>query len=116
MQTYKELKELAVMCAYNARTSTSTPVAIELWNMAKEYQRRAAQLGSLPDMVTRRLQSRRSADAYNIQRCADLDVGARPRVTRNTRMTPKKVIRSQPRNDCAVARFPNGRPGRGPLR
>jgi hypothetical protein len=50
MQTYKELKELAVMCAYNARTSTSTPVAIELWNMAKEYQRRAAQLGSLPDI------------------------------------------------------------------
>ena len=50
MQTYKELKELAVMCAYNARTSTSTPVALELWNMAKEYQRRAAQLGSLPDI------------------------------------------------------------------
>jgi hypothetical protein len=50
MQTYKELKKLAVMCAYNARTSTSTPVAIELWNMAKEYQRRAAQLGSLPDI------------------------------------------------------------------
>ena len=50
MQTYKELKELALMCAYNARTSTSTPVAVELWNMAKEYQRRAAQLGSLPDI------------------------------------------------------------------
>ena len=45
MQTYKELKELAVMCAYNARTSTSTPVAVELWNMAEEYQRKAAHLG-----------------------------------------------------------------------
>jgi hypothetical protein len=50
MQTYKELKELAVMCAYNARTSTSTPVAAELWNMAKEYQRKAAQLGPPPDI------------------------------------------------------------------
>jgi hypothetical protein len=50
MQTYKELKELAVMCAYNARTSTSTPVAVELWNMAEEYQRKAAQLGPLPDI------------------------------------------------------------------
>ena len=36
------------MCAYNARTSTSTPVAVELWNMAEEYQRKAAQLGALP--------------------------------------------------------------------
>jgi hypothetical protein len=42
MQIYKELKELAVMCAYNARISTSIPVAVELWNMAKEYQRKAA--------------------------------------------------------------------------
>jgi hypothetical protein len=68
MQTYKELKELAVMCAYNARTSTSTPVAIELWNMAKEYQRRAHSSVRCLTLVTRRLQSRRSADAYNIQR------------------------------------------------
>jgi hypothetical protein len=50
MQTYKELKELAVMCAYNARTSTSSPVAVELWNMAREYQRKAAQLGPMPDI------------------------------------------------------------------
>ena len=50
MQTYKELRALAVMCAYNARTSTSTPVAVELWNMAKEYQRKAAQLGPMPDI------------------------------------------------------------------
>ena len=50
MQIYKELKELAVMCAYNARISTSTPVAVELWNMAKEYQRKAALLGPLPDI------------------------------------------------------------------
>jgi hypothetical protein len=49
MQTYKELKELAVMCAYNSRTSTSTSVAVELWNMAEEYQRKAAQLGPLPN-------------------------------------------------------------------
>jgi hypothetical protein len=50
MQTYDELKELAVMCADNARITTSTPVAIELWNMAKEYQGKAAQLGELPDI------------------------------------------------------------------
>jgi hypothetical protein len=43
MQSYDELKELAVMCAHNARIATSAPVAIELWNMAKEYQRKAAQ-------------------------------------------------------------------------
>jgi hypothetical protein len=50
MQTYDELKELALMCAHNARITTSTPVAIELWNMAKEYQGKAAQLGELPDI------------------------------------------------------------------
>ena len=50
MQSYDELKELAVMCAQNARITTSAPVAIELWNMAREYQRKAAQLGELPDI------------------------------------------------------------------
>ena len=50
MQTYHELEELAVMCGRNARIATSGPVAVELWNMAKEYQRKAARLGLLPDI------------------------------------------------------------------
>ena len=48
--TYNELTELAMMCAYNARTTASSLVAIELWNMAKEYQGKAAKLGELPDI------------------------------------------------------------------
>jgi hypothetical protein len=51
--TYDELKELAVICAHNARITISTPVAIELWKMAKEYQSKAAQLGELPDIGDR---------------------------------------------------------------
>ena len=50
MQTYDEFKELAVICAHNARITTSAPVAIELWKMATEYQRKAAQTGELPDI------------------------------------------------------------------
>jgi hypothetical protein len=50
MQTYRELEELAVMCAHNARIATSTAVAHELWKMAKEYQQKAAQLGKAPDI------------------------------------------------------------------
>jgi hypothetical protein len=50
MQTYKELEGLALMCAYNAWGATSTVVAVELWNMAREYQRKAAQLGPPPDI------------------------------------------------------------------
>ena len=38
------------MCGRNARIAMSGPVAIELWNMAKEYQRKAARLGALPDI------------------------------------------------------------------
>ena len=49
MQTYHELEELAVMCASNAWAATSTAV-LQLWNMAKEYQEKAAQLGPLPDI------------------------------------------------------------------
>ena len=50
METYDELKELAVMCAYNAWIATSTEVATELWNMAREYQGKAAEIGELPDI------------------------------------------------------------------
>ena len=50
MQSYDEIKELALMCASNARASTTTAVAVELWNMAKEYQGKAARLGPVPDI------------------------------------------------------------------
>jgi hypothetical protein len=50
MQTYRELEELAVMCAHNARTTTTAAITIELWKMAKEYQNKAAQLGTPPDI------------------------------------------------------------------
>jgi hypothetical protein len=42
MENYKQAAELAIMCAYNARSSMSRPVAAELWRMAKEYQAKAA--------------------------------------------------------------------------
>jgi hypothetical protein len=44
MENYKQAAELAIMCAYNARSSMSRPVAAELWRMAKEYQEKAARL------------------------------------------------------------------------
>jgi hypothetical protein len=50
MQTYDEIKELALMCALNARAATTTAVAVELWNMAKEYQGKVARLGPLPEI------------------------------------------------------------------
>ena len=50
MLTYDELAELAVMCAYNARIATSAAVAMELWSMAEEYQRKAAEFGRTPQL------------------------------------------------------------------
>jgi hypothetical protein len=44
MHNNKQAAELAVMCAYNARSSTSRHVAAELWRMAEEYQAEAAKL------------------------------------------------------------------------
>jgi hypothetical protein len=48
--TYEELVELAILCARNARMTTSREVAEELWRMAKEYQAEAAQLGDAPEI------------------------------------------------------------------
>jgi hypothetical protein len=48
--TYEELVELTVLCARNARMTTSREVAEELWRMAKEYQAQAAQLGDAPEI------------------------------------------------------------------
>jgi hypothetical protein len=52
MQTYDDLVELAGLCAGNARIAHSREVAIELWKMAREYQKKAAKLngGKLPDI------------------------------------------------------------------
>ena len=53
MQTsYADLVELAKICIVQARASTAHDVAAELRRMAKEYQRRAAQMegGKLPDI------------------------------------------------------------------
>ena len=44
MHNYKQAAELALMCAYNARSSTDREVTAELWRMAKEYQAEAAKL------------------------------------------------------------------------
>ena len=54
MRTYSEALELAIMCARNARLSSSKQVAHELWKMAQEYQFEAAKLddGRLPDLGT----------------------------------------------------------------
>ena len=46
MHTYREAAELAIMCAYNARSAATQPVAAELWQMAKEYRAEAAKLDS----------------------------------------------------------------------
>jgi hypothetical protein len=43
---YDELAKLAQMCAINARMAKTKEVACELWKMAQEYQRRAADLDS----------------------------------------------------------------------
>ena len=51
-KSYQELAELAAICADEARAGTSRDVAIELWRMAKGYQRRATVVeeGGSPDI------------------------------------------------------------------
>ncbi len=52
MRTYKELVDLATTCANSARSTTSKEAAHHLWQMAKAYQAKAAQLdsGKLPNI------------------------------------------------------------------
>jgi hypothetical protein len=52
MQTYEDLVELAKVCLRQARRTKSRNVAAELRRMAKDYQKRAAELdsGKLPDI------------------------------------------------------------------
>jgi hypothetical protein len=52
MQTYEDLVELAKICMRQARDTKSRQVAAELRRMAKDYQKRAAELnsGKLPDL------------------------------------------------------------------
>ena len=38
MRTHRDVAELAVMCARNARLASTREVAVELWRMALEYQ------------------------------------------------------------------------------
>ena len=42
--TYNELVDLARLCAYNSRITTDREVARILWQMANEYQAKAAKL------------------------------------------------------------------------
>ena len=52
MQTYVDLVELAKICMRQARDTKSRQVAAELRRLAKDYQKRAAELnsGKLPDL------------------------------------------------------------------
>jgi len=52
MQTYEDLVELAKICMRQARETKSRQVAAELRRMAKDYQKRAAELnsGKLPNL------------------------------------------------------------------
>jgi hypothetical protein len=50
MHKYRDLVELAQMCAHNARSAATEEVARELWQMAEEYQAKAATLGSTPEI------------------------------------------------------------------
>ena len=52
MQTYSALVELARTCASQARFTTDREVGRELWQMALEYQHKAAAFdnGKLPDI------------------------------------------------------------------
>jgi hypothetical protein len=52
MQTYGDLVELARICMKQSRHADSKEVAAELRRMAKDYQRRAAELdsGTSPDI------------------------------------------------------------------
>jgi hypothetical protein len=44
MMTHDELVELARLCAYNSRITTDREVAYVLWQMANEYQAKAARV------------------------------------------------------------------------
>ena len=44
MMTYNELVELAQLCDYNSRITTDREVAYVLWQMANEYQAKAARV------------------------------------------------------------------------
>jgi hypothetical protein len=48
MLTYYELVDLARLCAYNSRITTDREVARVLWQMANEYQAKAAKLTAGP--------------------------------------------------------------------
>lgn len=52
MPSYHDTIELKTICARNAHLATTKEVAAELWNMAKEYQAKAAKLdgGKLPEL------------------------------------------------------------------
>jgi hypothetical protein len=52
MPTFTDLVELAKICFRQARASSNPEVAQELRRLAKEYQKKAADLdgGSLPDI------------------------------------------------------------------
>jgi hypothetical protein len=52
MPTYTDLLELAKICARQARASANPEVAQELRRLAREYQKKAADLegGILPDI------------------------------------------------------------------
>ena len=52
MPTYTDLVELAKICARQAHASPNPEVARELRRLAKEYQKKAADLdgGTLPDI------------------------------------------------------------------
>jgi hypothetical protein len=52
MQTLTDITELAKVCAAQARLTTSKDAARALWQLATEYQERAAKFdgGRLPDL------------------------------------------------------------------
>jgi hypothetical protein len=52
MPTYKDLVELANICARHARGATNKDVAAVLWKMAEDYQSEAVKLdsGKSPDI------------------------------------------------------------------
>lgn len=50
MSNYGDLVELALICAGNAHAATTDDVARLLWEMAKEYQAKAAALGDAPNI------------------------------------------------------------------
>ena len=50
MNDYDELVELAQICARNAHAAATEDVAHALWEMATEYQAKAAALGTAPNI------------------------------------------------------------------